>query len=333
MRDNAAVIEDELRRRREKLLLGEPARYTRRQVSELAGVDFDRAQALWKSMGFPETPDDDVAFTDADVEALRLVTSLRTSGVLNEATEEALARSQSQAVSKLAETQLQMLSDVVVDALPPDADQTTVAETATTLAENLLPIVEQLQGYLWRRHTLAAGERLLAHGTAATDTPQVVGFADVVGYTSLSRGLDPDRLSAFLESFESTASALVTDHGGRVVKTIGDEIMFVADTASDGAEIGLALSGLVSEFDGRPNMHVGLAYGPVVQRFGDVFGTVVNMASRLTSVSRPGSVLVDQRLADELSGTPEYRLRTLRRVNVRGFRNLQPVLLRRRSER
>lgn len=322
------MIDDELRRRRETLLLGEPARYTRQQVTELAGVDLDRARALWKAMGFPETSDDDVAFTDADVQALRLVTQLRESGVLHAATEEALARSQSQAVSKLAETQLQLLADVVIDALPPDADQTTIAETATSLSENLLPIVEQLQGYLWRRHTLAAGERLLAQGAAATDAPQVVGFADIVGYTSLSRGLDPERLSAFLESFESTTSTLVTDNGGRVVKMIGDEIMFVADTPVDGAEIALALAELVSEFDGRPNLHVGLAYGPVVHRFGDAFGTVVNMAARLTSVARPGTVLVDQRMADELAGS--YRLRTLRRVNVRGFRNLQPVLLRRR---
>ena len=87
----------------------------------------------------------------------------------------------------------------------------------------------------------------------------------------------------------------MVDHGGRVIKTIGDEIMFTADDPVAATEIALALTerGL-DEDDPFPNVRAGIAYGLVVKRLGDVYGSTVNVASRLTSVARPGSVVVDR---------------------------------------
>jgi adenylate cyclase len=86
----------------------------------------------------------------------------------------------------------------------------------------------------------------------------------------------------------------------------------------------------VWDADERPQLRVGAAYGEVLTRLGDVYSPVVNLASRLTSVARPGTVLVDRELADELRGLPGYKVRPLRRVSVRGYDHLQPWLVRRR---
>jgi adenylate cyclase len=84
--------------------------------------------------------------------------------------------------------------------------------------------------------------------------------------------------------------------------------------------------------DDRPPLRTGAAFGPVLTRLGDIYSPVVNMASRLTSVARPGTVLVDRELASRLHGLPGYRVRPLRRVSVRGYEHLQPWLVRRRPE-
>jgi adenylate cyclase len=114
------------------------------------------------------------------------------------------------------------------------------------------------------------------------------------------------------------------------VKTVGDGVLFTAATAVDAVEIGLQLP-LAWDADDRPPLRVGAAYGRVLTRLGDIYSPVVNLASRLTSLARPGTLLVDRDLADWLRDLPEYRVRPLRRVSVRGYDHLQPWLVRRRS--
>ena len=314
----------------ERLLLGSEPRYTRRQVAELAGVSEERATRLWRSLGFATAAEDDVVFTDADVDALRIVTGMHDTGLADESLEFALSRALGQAMARLTEWQVDMLRRRVLAGAtdPKQAEQ--LASAGLDAAAALIPGVAQLQHYVWRRHLLAAGDRLLASGTEPSETaPLTVGFADIVGFTSLTRGLSEARLAEFLEAFEDSASAVVTERGGRVIKTVGDEVMFVADHATDGADIGLDLADRISALDGRPDLRIGLAHGAVLRRLGDVYGTVVNLASRLTALAHPGTVMVDRELASALDGDPRYAVRGLRRVSVRGFAHLHPWLLRR----
>ena len=123
-----------------------------------------------------------------------------------------------------------------------------------------------------------------------------VGFADLVGFTSLTRELDDSRLGALVEGFESMASDVVASVGARLVKTIGDEVLFVADDAATAAEVALNCRA-AARARGAPDLRVGLASGTVLSRLGDVYGEPVNIAARLTSIARPGSVLVDRELA------------------------------------
>src|SRR3712207_439880 len=153
--------------------------------------------------------------------------------------------------------------------------------------------------------------------------PYTTLFRSLVGYTSRSRGMGGRELGAMIEDFESTAAEVVARRAGRVVKTVGDGVLFTAATAAAAADIALDLPEAWDAED-RPQLRVGVAYGTVLTHLGDVYSPVVNLASRLTSVARPGTLLVDRDLARQLRGLPRYRVRPLRRVSVRGYDDLQP---------
>jgi adenylate cyclase len=236
-----------------------------------------------------------------------------------------------QSLSRLADWQTDMLADVLSRASGEGATPEQTVDAAMEAARALLPQLRKVQDYVWRRHLAANADRLLASTTAPGDPRELaVGFADLVGYTSRSRGMDGRELGRMVEDFESTAAEVIARHRGRVVKTVGDGVLFTAGTAVEAVEIGLDMP-VAWDADDRPPLRVGAAYGRVLTRLGDIYSPVVNLASRLTSIARPGRVLVDRELAEFLREDPAYRVRPLRRVSVRGYDQLQPWLVRRRA--
>jgi adenylate cyclase len=308
----------------ERELLGGERLYTRDQVAERAGVTSEHARTLWRALGFADVDDDNVAFTDHDVEALRTVDELVRRGIIDEETQLAVTRAMGQSLSRLAEWQTAAITEAIAKDAPIDP------AAATAAAHELVPVVEGLIGYVWRRHLAATAGRTLASTSGEMSTKLVVvGFADLVGFTSLTRQVDENELTALVERFERLASDVVAENGGRVVKTVGDEVMFTADEPATGAEISLGLGERAEAVGTLPEMRVGLACGPVVARLGDVYGEPVNLASRLTSIARPGSVLVDREFAAALESDNRYVLRRVPPRPVRGYALLHASRLRR----
>ena len=146
----------------------------------------------------------------------------------------------------------------------------------------------------------------------------------MVSFTRRTAGLGSTDLSQFVQRFEAAARDIVSAGGGRVVKTIGDAILFVADSAATGARIAIGLAdtlgkeldvdretttgGLFEGARGVTPVRVGLVWGRVLSRFGDVFGPDVNLAARLTDIADPSTVLVDESTAQVLSGDPRFVL-------------------------
>jgi adenylate cyclase len=313
-----------LEHRVEHTLLGGEPRYTKGDVAAAAEVDIARAERLWQAMGFAHVGDDDVVFTDADLAALRLMVRLVSANVITPEIETAVARSLGQTMSRLAEWELGIFKSVLGDGLAADIDLT------TEFAETIMPVMEQLQGYVWRRHLAATAARELDENAARSEERrQVIGFADIVGYTRLIRNFTETELASLIDEFEELATGVVAENHGRIVKTVGDEVLFVADAATDAAEIGLSLNEGVAKASDIPPLRIGLAQGAVLARFGDVYGSTVNIASRLTSLARPASVLVDRELAASLRGHPDYSLTPLGPNRVHGFRGLHAWALRR----
>ncbi|MFC6285433.1 adenylate/guanylate cyclase domain-containing protein [Nocardioides sp. GCM10027113] len=283
----------------EAALLGEPRTFTRVQVAERAGVPLEVAEELWQQLGFPHTADDDVAFTEADVRALRQTSDLISLGILEPDSQSALVRTWGRSFARLAEWQVGLLTGLAVEGPDPE-------ERLTTLMDAVIPGIEELQAYVWRRHLASAASRLLTTASVTQGSPTTtaaVAFVDIVGYTGRSKNLGHAELVDLVEHFEDQVTRTVVEHGGRVIKTIGDEVLFVTDDPRAAAEVALAVTERgADDEDPFPQVRAGIAYGDVVSRLGDVFGPTVNIAARLTSVARPGTVLVDRGAYEFLSG-------------------------------
>jgi adenylate cyclase len=302
----------------EAFLLGEAPSLTRAQVAERAGVPLETAVTLWHQLGFPHRADDDVAFAESDVEALRLSAELMRIGILSPESQAALVRTWGRSYARLAEWQTTLLAGLAAGSGP----------SLTALADDVLPRVEALQSYVWRRHLASAAEHLLEDTSTVTaiESRLSVCFVDIVGYTTRSRSLDGATLVQWVDGFEQEVTALVVDHGGQVIKTIGDEVLFTVADPAAAVEVALELAARgADEDDPFPEVRAGVAHGSVVRRLGDVFGSTVNAASRLTSAARPGSVLVDvgvhEALADD--SRDRVRFRRARRVTAKGFTHLE----------
>jgi adenylate cyclase len=303
----------------EEAILGAPRTLNRVEVTEAADVPLDRATALWRALGFPAPADDtQVMFNEADIEALRLAGWLEENGVLEPGIEMTLVRSLGRGFARLAEWEIAELASTML------SDTQEPTEEIRELVDSLMPVLEDLQTYVWRRHLAQAAGRLMMRPLETDDAEsQVVGFADIVGFTRRSRDLSAAELGHLVDTFEARSFDVVLDHGGRVIKTIGDEILFVADRPEHGARIALDLIDAEDLVEDFPTLRVGLAYGPVLARVGDVFGPVVNIASRLTSLARPGRVLVERELRGALRGfEDEFRVRRSRTTAVRGYARL-----------
>jgi adenylate cyclase len=317
--------------RAEEFLLGGPLRYNRRQVCELAGVPLEEARVVWRALGFATTADEDVVFTDADVSALKSVKVLVGTGAVDAGDVAAIARLMGQSFYRLASTQGQFLLRRVLE----NPEALASEENALDLLQQLAPAVAELQDYVWRRQSAAFLERVVTRAAADDETAgqrMAVGFADMEGFTSRTRRSTEQELRHLLEEFERLTTDVVVQHGGHIVKAIGDEVLFVADEPLDAALIALDLRDAAATSEVVPDLRIGLAVGPVVVRMGDVFGSTVNIASRLTSLGRPGWILVDRGMADALDGDARFALRSRRPESVRGFHHLRQWRLQRPDE-
>ncbi|WP_307816622.1 adenylate/guanylate cyclase domain-containing protein [Nocardioides limicola] len=273
----------------EVALLGSRPSLTRLQVAEQSGVPLEVAEELWHLLGFAHLGDEVVAFTDRDVEALRVTWQLVAMGVIDAESQAALVRTWGRSFARLAEWQTNLLAGLAARSDDPAAQ-------LESLVVDVLPRVEQLQNHIWRRHLLASASRLVITGGAGDQgLMRAICFIDIVGYTTRSKNLTEGELVDWIEYFEQEATAVVVDHGGQVIKMIGDEIFFATDDVVAAAEVALELTARGADEEDRfPAVRAGIAWGEVVSRLGDLLGPTVNIAARLTSVARPGSVLIDR---------------------------------------
>ncbi len=308
----------------ETAVLGAPTELDRDEVAALAGVPEEQARAIWSAMGFAEVPPGEKAFTTTDAEALRLTVALRDTGLVDLDLVLVLARATGQAMSRLAESQVGALGGVAAGLGREEA----VRVAAASVGE-VLPGLERLVVHVWRRQLAAALRRAEAAARHEGLPVLAVGFVDLVGVTRTSREFDVSELERLLERFERDTSLRVAAVGGRVVKTLGDAVLWVCDDVGAAVEVAVATVGAHAAADDLPDVRAGLALGPVLLHLGDVFGQPVNLASRLTDEARPGSVLVDLRAAQALMSDPRWVLQRLRPRSVRGYRSLRPHAVRR----
>lgn len=338
----------------EASLLGGARTLTLRDLVERAGpgVTPDDLQMFWRVLGLPHADTDEELFTDDDAAAVARLAELERSGQIDRRTSITLTRALGHQCERLVLWQVEALVEDTMQRrhLDDTSARLVVLERLTELA----PILEAQLVHSWRRHLAAIAGRFAAefgdaraaeqNDPAALPLARAVGFADMVSFTRRTAGLGSTDLSAFVQRFETTARDIVSAAGGRVVKTIGDAVLFIADDVVTGANVALGLARRLGgeldvagggEHSGRADGHrgvtpvrVGFVQGRVLSRFGDVFGASVNVAARLTDIALPSTVLTDESTAALLAGDDRFRLEPQPPRELSGLGTIAPVLVR-----
>ncbi|MEC5180101.1 adenylate/guanylate cyclase domain-containing protein [Arthrobacter sp. CG_A4] len=331
----------------EHRLLGGERKLRRREVAAGAGLSLLSARKLWRALGFPNIGDEDVAFTERDQAALNTVVGPVRAGKLTEEAAISVTRAIGQMTDRMVVWQIEALVEDMVH-----QQGVTDAEARKRLVSELPTLVDALEEilvYSWRRQLNAGVQRLAVRAEAGLasseegregdedDAPlplaRAVGFADLVSYTSLSRRMNEKTLAQLVQRFENTCAEIISVGGGRLVKTVGDEVLYIAETPAAGAEISLALCQAFTEDEILPEARVAMVWGRILSRLGDIYGPTVNLAARLTALADPGTVLVDSMTAAALEKDERFVLLPRPAEDVRGFGEIHPVQLLRGSGR
>jgi len=321
---------DDPRERLEDVILGAAPDLTSDDVARASGFTTDQTRRFWRALGFADAGAQ-AAFSAADVEALSLVAGTIESGALDEETVVRMTRAVGQTIARLADWEVATLVRRVEQLEAGDEATGSRIGSALRIADQVGPTFEKLLIYAWRRHLAAAASRVEAMGANDEDlhtAELTIGFADLVGFSAYSNAHSQDEIGELVEQFESRAVDAVARRGGRVIKTLGDSVLFVCERPEQAYDVAAEIVLEIGHDELLPDVRVGLATGPVVLRLGDVFGRAVNLAARMTAVARRNRVITDRRTADLLP-PGEFVTRELPARPVRGFGELEPVAVKR----
>jgi adenylate cyclase len=285
-------------------------------------------------MGIVEVPDGVVAFGDTDMEMAQVLADLLSADAQHRDDVMRLARLLGGSFSRIAEAQVRVLEEVLVEVLG-DHGLETPAQRADALlsleGRGLLAVFQQSVLYVWRRHLFATLGRWV--GAEEDQAVQAVGFADISGFSALSKRITTEDLSEIVEAFERESVDVVTHHDGRVVKFIGDEVLFVVDSVGTAVDVALELSERMASAI-PVQLHCGIAHGPTITIGGDVFGNTVNLAKRLTAVARRNKVVLTKATATvALADRDDLEQHRVARVfELKGIGRTQIVSVSRRSD-
>jgi adenylate cyclase len=293
------------------------------RVAELAGISVELVRAVLLAAGVRLDDDD---YRDADVELFMLFAGGAV--IFGEEPMLQLTRAIGSSMARVADAALALfLVNIERPLREEGAGNLPLAEAAGEATDSLevLPLV---MGGFFRLHFQAATRRQRM-GSRASLTPGLVqlaiGFVDLVGFTPYARDLEPDELAEFVEEFERRSNNIVAAHGGRIVKHIGDEVMFVDVDPVNACEIAWHL---VKAFGGEAGVspHAGVGFGPVIARGGDYYGSVVNLASRIAAVAVPGEILVTDELIQGATATEtSIEFEPAGRRSLKGFAEPIPL--------
>jgi adenylate cyclase len=282
----------------ERLLAGE-ATYTQRDLAEESGFELEQLAAFRQSLGLPVPDPDACVFTDEDLETAKDAASLAEAGFPLEETLD-VTRVLGTGMSRYAEALRVLFAQAIIK--PGDSEIELARRLAETAGE-LMPLSSRMLDHVFLLHMrqllrtdyISLAERTSGKVTDTADT--TVAFADLVGFTELGETVGVEELSGLAGRLARLAGGIV-EPPVQVVKQIGDAVMLVSADVPAAVETCLTLVERAEGEEDFPPLRAGVAYGPAVNRWGDWFGSTVNVASRLTGRARPGAVLVTEEVRE-----------------------------------
>jgi adenylate cyclase len=195
-----------------------------------------------------------------------------------------------------------------------------VVEQTTAVVRDRIPPFLDAMAAVFRRHLVNVSYQMWSPDAenAAVTLQRTVCFADLVGSTEALRASSIREMAELVRRFEEQVWDLVSAAGGRVVKLIGDEAMFVLDHPARACQVGMDLI----ETSGHP-VRIGMAHGTVVGLYGDYYGEVVILAARLVSSAAPSTLVVSQSIRDRIDS--DFTCESLGPLELKGFADPSPA--------
>jgi adenylate cyclase len=314
-----AMTEDSLWELTTELLLETRDDLTLEELAERAGLTSDQLARVLRALGLQDDSwsTEDVVLATAGLETFKLFrdedAALRLLRVIGSSTR----RIAEAAVAAYISTVERPLNQTDASVLAHAQAQAVGLDGVSRMAEGF--------PHLFRRHLRDVIRRGRASRVVTNDYTTArltVGFVDLVGFSSLAQELTPAGLSNLLDDFEDRAYDIVADHGGQLVKHIGDEIMFVVLEAEAACEIALSLMDAFREQEDTVTPRGGLATGDLLTRDGDYYGVEVNLAARLADIAVPHEILVaadTKRLAEKDDVDRAFAFEPAGRRALKGF--------------
>jgi class 3 adenylate cyclase len=286
------------------------------ELAARAGLTVDRVEAIRRTAGLAPVDPEEPRFADRDVQSFAAFAV--GAQLFGEQATRHFGRVMGSSLARIAEAVVSMflinIEGPIREAHGTELELAQANLRATEAAEMVPPVLQSV----FRAHLEESIRRFRLAREGSIETARfAVGFVDLVGFTTLSRRMSPRELTDTIERFESTAHETATAKGGRVVKLIGDEVMFVAIDAAAACDIALTL---VEHFAGDPAVtpRGGLTYGVLINRGGDYYGSVVNLAARLADLAVPNELLVTPELAEKVR-SDAFRFEPAGRRLPKGF--------------
>jgi adenylate cyclase len=306
----------------ERTLAGKGPRYTARQIAELSELDLEMLLRFRSALGIPIVDPDEPLGTEADLEAARRMKAFLDAGLPEDGMLQ-VARTIGMGTARIAEANRELIIRTLIR--PGDTERD-VALRFAAAAEYMLPLAGPTVVYALQAHLLeqirrdVIGATDLASGDVGGTVELTVCFADLVEFTRLGEEIAPEELGMVAGRLEEMASA-VAEPPVRLVKTIGDAVMLVSP--EPGPMVAAALELIhAAEQEGQqfPWLRAGIASGPTLPQSGDYYGRAVNLASRITNVARPGSVVLDEAAKDAAGDAFDYSYVGERRLKGLDYR-------------
>ncbi len=303
--------------------------YTAREIQERSGLTAAGVIRIRRILGLPEPDVDDAVFTGEDVEAAQAIKLFLDAGFDEERIIQ-ITRVLGEGMARLSAT---ITAAFLETFLEPGSSEEDVAERFAALAEQLTPATGPILVAAFKSHLRDSvgrgvlGRDELQAGDAGNTLQVAVCFADLVGFTRLGGQVEVRELGTVAGRLAGLAASL-PEPPVRLVKTIGDAAMFVSPQPGPLVEVALALVDAF-EREGLPSLRAGIALGPAVMHAGDYYGNSVNLASRVTGIARPGSVLGTREIRDAAAG--EFNWSSAGRHRLKGVSGHTPLYRARRA--
>jgi adenylate cyclase len=313
-------------------VIGGRLRYTASEAAERTGMDLDVLRAMHGAMGLPIPAEDEAIYTEEDLEAIRTGNIARQAGISDEEILE-LMRTLGRGLAPAAEVMRSLVMRIVIEPGMSEYELARrYADTTARLSPTIGPLVTNQLTHQLRQmaqsEAITAAER--SGGRLPGSREIAVCFADLVGFTRLGELVPPEELGRLAVRLEAVTTSVV-EPPVRLIKTIGDAVMLTSTEPAPLLDAGLSLLDAAdAEGEDFPQLRIGSALGPALSRAGDWFGRPVNLASRITQVARPGSLLAEREVRESVPDS--YRWSYAGERRLRGVREPVPLFRARRLE-